>query len=147
MLHTRRFLLPVFVLCTLVFAGCGGGTKGPTIKGTVVLPSNVKLNKDDSATLVFLPDGEGGKEFAAPINASDLTFSAVGPLGKGVTPGNYKITVKLQPYAPGNSPERKAFDQLNTKYSSGSSKLTYKVTEESVQSIAVDLNAGTVTKK
>lgn len=148
MSHMRRSVsFSALVLCLLVFAGCGGSKKGPTIKGTVVLPPNVKLAENDSATITFAGSGEGTKQFATPINVADLTFQASGPTGKGVIPGEYKIAVRLQPYAGGKSQHKPACDAINDKYSSGNSNLSYKVTEDPEQSITVDLTKGTVTKK
>lgn len=149
MLHTCRTLsLGAFVLCLLVSAGCGGGSKkGTVLKGTVVLPPNVKLEENDSATISFVPAAGAGEQFAVAIKPSDLTFEASGPTGKGVTPGNYKITIRLQPYKPGESQEKRVFDAISRKYDAGNSNLSYTVTEEPKQSITIDLTKGTVTKQ
>lgn len=148
MSHSRRFLsLPVLVFCLLVSAGCGGSQKGPVLKGTIVLPANVKMSENDSASINFAPNSEGAKQFSATVNPADLTFEASGSEGKGVVPGDYKITVILQPYVPGESPQRKVFDAINTRYDDGNSNLTCKVTNDPEQSITIDLSKGTVTKK
>lgn len=149
MLHTCRTLsLGAFVLCLLVSAGCGGSSKkGSVLKGTVVLPPNVKLQESDSATVNFVPAAGGGQQFASAIKPTDLTFEASGPEGKGIAPGNYKITIRLQPYTPGESPQKRICDAINSKYDSGNSNLSYTVTEDLQQAITIDLTKGTVTKQ
>lgn len=149
MSHMRRFLfLPALILSFLVSAGCGGGSKkGPVLKGTLVLPANVKLSENDSASVNFAPSTEGAKQFSAVVNPTDLTFEASGAAGQAIVPGDYKITIMLQPYTPGESPQKKACDAINTRYDDGNSNLTYKVTDAPEQSITIDLSKGTVTKK
>jgi len=146
--HLYKFcltLLLVFGLFSCV--GCGSAPKGPTLKGTVVLPPNVKLEENDSASVVFVPDGTEGELFAASINPSDLSFSTKGSPGKGIVPGKYKVTVNLQPYVPGESKQKQIFDTINTRYDTANSRLMYQVTSEPEQSITIDLNKGTVTRQ
>lgn len=144
-----RFLsLLVFAFGLLVVAGCGGGAgkKAAVLKGKVILPSNIKLGESDSASINFNPETEGDPNLTAVVNPVDLTFTATGVKGKGTPPGNYKISVVLQPYTPGVSPLRQACDELNNRYSDGSTPLSYNLTEEPQQSITIDLSKGTVTK-
>jgi uncharacterized protein YcfL len=141
------FSLATLVLCLLFVAGCGSSQKGATLKGTVILPPNVKLAANDSATLSFTPDGEGGQPFAAAINPADLSFVAAGPQGKGIAPGKYKITVNFQPYAPGQTKERAIFENINKRYDIDTSRLSCDVTADPQQSITVDLSKGTVAKQ
>jgi hypothetical protein len=148
MLHTRScFFVSALAFCVFALTGCGSSQKGATLKGTVVLPSNVKLAENDSATVGFAPDGTEGQSFVAAINPADLSFVAKGPAGKGITPGKYKITVNFQPYIPGESKQKAIFEDVNARYNAQNSRLSYEVTADSQQSITIDLSKGTVTKQ
>jgi hypothetical protein len=150
MLYTHRALFFLaMVLCLFVVSGCGSSTKGKgaTLKGTVVLPSNVKLQQNDMAAISFVPEADGGQAFTSQINTTDLSFVVQAVPGKNLTAGKYKISFRFQAYKPGESKEKKIFEGMNAKYDSTKSKLSYDVTEEPQQSITVDLNKGTVTKQ
>jgi hypothetical protein len=136
-----RLLPAVFVLAL----GSGCSEKSSTISGKLVLPSGVKLEQQDSVTVGFLPDpaAEGKTGATAAVNIADSTFTA-----KDLKPGKYKLTVNITPYPgdPNTAKRAKAVESLNEKHNAGSTKLRYDVTNESQQSITVDLTKDSVSK-
>jgi hypothetical protein len=126
--------------------GCGS-KKGVTVKGKVVLPPNVKLDKEDSINLRFVPtkrDKTGKSGTGGSVSPSDLTFTI-----KDVEPGSYKIGATFSAYPGKDNKEReKSFMRLNKEFDpEESSKLTFEVTSDPEQSIVVDFVAGTVSKQ
>jgi hypothetical protein len=149
MSHIRRSpLVLIFALCLLGLGGCGGH-KGGIVKGTLVLPPNVKPGETDSLTVLFRPEEGTGESAPAPVNVADMSFSAKGATGKGVAPGKYKLIISLQPYMGSAEAEKRRplYDAINNKYDEKNTKLSYDVTNEAQQSIVVDLAKGTVTKQ
>lgn len=143
MMQTRRVYLGLFfALCLLGLAGCGAG--GGTIKGTLVLPPNVKLEESDNVQVAFNP--ESGKDSPPP---AIFTLSTMSFESKRVLPGTYKVSVMLQPYqgSPDAAKRKPLLDSLNDKYGPGNTKLTYQATNEGQQSVTIDLVKGTVTKQ
>lgn len=130
----------------LVLSGCG--RKTAVVKGTVVLPANVKLIESDSAKIIFMPEEKDRPACSGAISTSDNSFVAHNPTNKGLPPGKYKVTVRLQPYpgSKGSEKRQELFARINDKYDELASKLTYEVTEEPTQSITIDLTKGTIAK-
>jgi predicted small lipoprotein YifL len=141
-----RSVLAFLALCLLVLPGCG--KSGAVIKGTLILPPNVKLNDTDSVTISFVPEDMKGQAYPAAFSISENSFVAEGPRKKGIPAGKYKIVLELHPYrgSPDSASRASFFDQFNQYYNAGSTKLTYEVTSDSTQSITIDLVQGTVTK-
>jgi len=148
MLQTRRLLSALaFALGLLVVAGCG--QTGATVKGTLVLPPKIKVGENDYVQVTLVPEKEEGEAAPAQVNLSDMSFTAKGPTGKGVHPGNYKVAVSVQLYNTSNPESEKlkpVVEALNKQYDSANTKLRYAVTNDPQQSITVDLTKGEVTK-
>ncbi|HWG44651.1 MAG TPA: hypothetical protein VN688_17875 [Gemmataceae bacterium] len=145
----RRGLCSVSSLtavCLLVLAGCG--EKAAVVKGTIVLPSHIKLIDTDQGKILFVPQEKNTPASSATISSSDNSFVVNGPTNHGVPLGKYKIIVRFKPYPGDPSSENRAqlFARINDKYDEEVSKLTYEVTADSTQSITIDLIKGTVTK-
>ena len=87
-------------LCLLVLAGCGGDgrlkPRGRIVKGGAAFT----VPEDDYLRVTFFPvtsDGRPPKNtYAATSNGSDGTFQAVGPDGKGIPPGKYRIALEYE---------------------------------------------------
>jgi hypothetical protein len=84
-------------LCLCLLSGCGGAgrlnARGRIVKGGT--PFTVP--DTEYVRVTFFPvtaDGKPPKNtYAATYNGADGTFRAVGPDGKGVPPGKYRIAV------------------------------------------------------
>jgi hypothetical protein len=142
----KKSLLPRYasIVCAgfslVLLAGCP--SSGSTLTGTVVLPSSIKLGANDSVTVSLQPEEKGKTGATAPVSASDMSFKAA-----DVAPGKYKIAVNITPYPDSTEKTKKAVEPINEKYSNEKTSLRYEVTSDRNQSIAIDLDKGTVTKK
>ena len=151
MITLPRHSLTAAVLSIFVFStGCGGPSKGTPVSGKVVLPKDIKLQKDDSISITFVPDGGDVKRAAtSKFNADDLSFVADTSETTGVLPGKYKITVSIAPY-PGTTGSdarvRQFNDGINNEFNESRTKLSYEVTAGGPNTITIDLAKGTVTK-
>jgi hypothetical protein len=139
------FIIPTF--CLLVFAGCGG-SKSIVVKGTVVLPAKTQLVESDDVKISLIPDDPAGKTAVGKAAGKDLSFELKAADGKGIPPGTYKITVKITPYAgeKDSSERAKQFEGVNKTFDAKSTPLSYEVTKDATQTIAIDLGLGKVTK-
>jgi hypothetical protein len=145
-MQTRRVSLGlIFALGVVGFAGCG--PKGGQVKGTLVLPANVKLAENDAVQVSLIP--ESGKDTPPPgeFTVADMSFQLKGIGGRGVPAGKYKVSVMVQPYGGADAKRKPLFEALNEKYNPGKTPLTYDVTGDSVQTITIDLTKGAVTKQ
>ena len=125
--------------------GCGG-PKLSTIKGTLVLPPNVKVEDNDHIVVEFTPAADTAKGGGATVTISNMSFET--PASDRLAPGSYKVAVSAQPY-PGSANAAQHKTQLapiNEKYGE-KSPLKYDVTSDSVQTITVDLAEGKIVKK
>jgi hypothetical protein len=85
-------------LCLLVLSGCGGdgrlNAKGRIVKGGA--PFTVP--EGEYVRVIFFPvtsDGQPPKNtYIAAYDRADGTFKAVGPDGKGIPPGKYRIALE-----------------------------------------------------
>jgi hypothetical protein len=148
MLRTRRFLpiLTSALICLLALSGCGG-KKAVTVKGKLVLPSNIKLDKTDVIQISFVPEDAKDTTRSAKPSPTDLSFVVQNASGKGLVPGKYKVTAKIDVYpGPDNKKREETFKQINQSYNLLKSKLIYEVTSDPEQTVTVDLTKGTVTK-
>ena len=151
MITLSRHSLTVAALAVLfVSTGCGGPGKGTPVSGKVVLPKDLKIQKDDSVSITFVPDGTDVKRAAtSKFNADDLTFVADTSETTGVLPGKYKITFAITPYpgTPGSEARvRQINDGINSQFNESRTKLSYEVTAGGPNTITIDLGKGTVTR-
>jgi hypothetical protein len=92
-----RALLTV-ALCLFVLSGCGGdgrlNAKGRIVKGGA--PFTVP--EGEYVRVIFFPvtsDGQPPQNtYIAAYNRADGTFRAMGPDGKGIPPGKYRIALE-----------------------------------------------------
>jgi len=137
-----RSVLALTAFCLIFLAGCSG-KKPVTVKGNVVLPANLKLEKEDTVSVTFDPFTKGDLPGSAQASPTDGAFSVQ------VAPGKYKVAVRITPYA-GTPNSQKRLEQLkpyNEKYNASNTKLEYEVAAGAEQSITIDLDKGTVSKK
>jgi hypothetical protein len=89
--------LVVAVGCVAI-AGCGGDAR-LNAKGRVLRDGQpFTVPADDHVRVTFYqltPEGTTGKNsYAAAFNNADGTFTAVGPDGRGIPPGKYRVCVE-----------------------------------------------------
>jgi hypothetical protein len=135
------FVFLVAALGLLVLPGCG---KSPVeVKGTLVLPSDLKLADEDKISIAFTPETKGDKPGSANLSGSERSFTAK------LVPGKYKVSVQISPYpgSPGSEERNSAVSALNFANSPDKTPLTYEVTGDPGQNIEVDVGKKTVTKK
>jgi len=140
----RLSSLLAFTCCLFLSAGCGG-KKTVTVTGNLVLPDNLKLEKDDSVAISIVPEG-GGVAQTASFNSSNNTFEA-----KGVAVGKNKITVAITPY-PGTKNYQQFRDwikqNINEVFDTKRTPLSCDVQPTPAeQSFTIDLPKKTVTPK
>jgi hypothetical protein len=137
-----RSLLVAACLALLLVTGCSERTV--TVDGKVVLPPAIKLAKDDAVSITFLPEAPGKKAVTANFSTTDSTFVA-----NGLTTGKHKITAKFDPYPglPDSAKRLAAFEGINKKFDQTNSPLNYEVSNEAKQSITIEFDKGTVTKR
>jgi hypothetical protein len=131
-------------LALIALAGCSRRTV--TVSGTVTFPDKVTLQKDDIVQIVFIPESkEETKAGLAIFSRDDKSFVC-----KDVLPGTkYKIAVHIEPpFGAENVKKRAAaFADVNKAFDRAATKLKYEASEESSQSITIDLAKGAVTKQ
>jgi hypothetical protein len=132
----RKLLLAFASLCLLVLlSGCGGpgrlNARGRIVKGGA--PYTVP--EKEYVRVTFFPVTADGKPpqntYAAVYERSDGTFRAVGPDGKGIPPGKYRIAVEHQ------GPRRA--DVLKGAYDGDRSPFVFDV-DASTNEIVIDLD-------
>ena len=88
----------VVATCLVVVSGCGGdgrlNVKGRIVKGETPFTAP----EQEYVRVTFLPVTSDGRPpantYIATYNREDGTFRAVGPDGKGVPPGKYRIAIE-----------------------------------------------------
>jgi hypothetical protein len=140
MRHIRRASLLTLV-GLLFLSGCG--QKSVTIKGNLVLPPEVKLEKDDSVTISFIPEVKGPTGNAI-FNTSDNSFVA-----DKVPAGKTKVTVNITPYPnPGSEKRTEWFNtNINEVFNAPKTPLSFDATGAAGKSISIDLAAKAVAVK
>jgi hypothetical protein len=141
--------LRYLIVCTasvVALAGCRGGS---TVSGTITFPKNVQPTDSEPVQIGFVPEVKGQKGSVALFSRADNTFVC-----RDLPPGKYKISVNITTGPVGkvdkksDAPKHHAdVTQLNKTFDPGTTKLTYEVTSEGSQSIAIDLEKKTVTKQ
>ena len=122
------------LLCMLVLTGCGGdgrlNVKGRLLKNGQAL----KLTDPDFVRVIFFPvttDGRPPKNtYLAAVDDDDGTFEAVGPDGRGVPPGKYRIAIELN---------RKRKDMLKGSFDGDRSPFVFDV-DSSTKELVIDLD-------
>jgi hypothetical protein len=141
----RIGLLLAFACCLFLSAGCGGKPT-VTVKGDLVLPKDLKLAKDDSVTIAFVPEGEGGRAVVASFDSSTNSFVA-----RKVAVGKNKVTVMITLY-PGpktvQQTQQWIKDNIDAVFNGQKTPLTYDApASPSEQNITIDLVKKTLTAK
>jgi len=166
MINSRKSLLTLVVAVMIgIVSGCGGSNAVP-VKGTVILPEDIQRKGQDSIQLLFHPSDEKatkGSAVARPKMSNDPKqmeqtgppepFTVMTGADKGLPPGNYKISAKLEVYGnfagssnqmpPGMVDDTPA-GQFNSKYNVKQTPLSYTVTS-GANEIVIDLKSGSVT--
>jgi hypothetical protein len=138
--------LLILGLVAVPLVGCGGAAAGNAVEVTVS-STKMKLEDTDSIEVVFTPEGQADPATATG-SAKDQPLKAGRSDAPGVVPGKYKLIVRITPYA-GMAPQQRveAIKEFNKQFEATTSKLSYEVTADANQSIVIDLDANTVTKK
>jgi hypothetical protein len=124
----------VVALAAVGLAGCGGdarlNAKGRVVKGGQ--PFTVPAEDRVRVTFYQLqPDGTTGKNsYIAEFHNSDGTFRAVGPDGRGIPPGRYRICVEH---------ERKRVDLFRGAYNSDTTPFVFDV-DSKTKELIIDLD-------
>ena len=116
------------------------------VKGKLLFPQKLPIDKGDMVTVVFKPEEKGVLASSAVYSADDGSFEAKGLDGKGLLPGKYKVSVSVV-IPPGSKNPLRSEDlkDFNKKYDPGNSPLSIEIAPDTT-SITVDTDAGTVTK-
>jgi hypothetical protein len=130
--HLRPFLTAA--LCLVVVCGCSGNgrlnTRGRIVKGGV--PFTVP--EEEYVRVTFFPvtsDGRPPKNtYAATYNGADGSFQAVGPDGKGIPPGKYRIAIEH---------ERNRKDLFRSAYDGDKSPFVFDV-DATAKELVIDLD-------
>lgn len=129
----HRFGWALALVCAAV-AGCGGdgrlNTKGRVVKGGQ--PFTVPAEDHVRVTFYQLnPDGTTGKNsYAATFNNADGTFRAVGPDGRGIPSGRYRVCVEH---------ERKRQDLFRGAYNSDTTPFVFDI-DSKTKELVIDLD-------
>ena len=141
MIIFKRGLGLAFLLGTFsILSGCGGSDSGDTvaIKGKLLdngnplvvdqskfpLPAGATAPPPGSGLLriVFIPI-DAKEQFLAKYNQQNGTFEVLGPSGKGIKPGMYKIAITAS-YTPGSKDNN---DYFQGKFSPENTKIVREV--------------------
>lgn len=140
--HRSRLLLVLIGIGLSLLSGCG--RRMVSVSGTAIFPDTVKLESTDSVQIAFVPEDKAEKKApGALFTQDDKSFVC-----NEILPGaKYKISVRIDPaFGSADGPKRApSFDALNKAFDRASTKLAFQATEESSQSITLDLVKGTVT--
>jgi hypothetical protein len=100
-----------------------------------------KAVEGDEVQITFLWKSDGGSEMSAMavFNNGDGSFKLMGPVGKGVPPGDYRVAIEAHPYPEGGP------DRFKNQFNVKNSPLTLTVSNEPVQNIVIDVGTRTVT--
>ena len=124
-------------LCLALASGCGGATRLNT-KGRIVKGGGpFTVPQGEYVRVIFFPVTADGKPpqntYIATYNGADGTFRAVGPDGKGIPPGKYRIALEHV---------RKKQDLFNGNYDGNKSPFVFDV-NSSTGELLIDLDKKT----
>jgi hypothetical protein len=158
-----RFAFGSFVLPALILlAGCGGSDEGELLivkgkltengKPFVLDQAKIPIPKGATAPppgseglrIVFIAmDGkkiskniDTDERFPATYHAGTSTFEVLGPKGKGIRPGRYKITITAD-YSIGGGKDKESSDYFGGKFSQEKTQIIREV--NSGEEIAIEL--------
>ena len=120
--------------CLLLLSGCGGdgrlNVKGRIVKGGA--PFTVP--EGEHVRVTFFPVTTDGRPpantYASVFNGADGTFRAVGPDGRGVPPGKYRVAVEH---------EAKRRDKLRGRFDGDRSPFVFDIDSKTGE-IVIDLD-------
>jgi hypothetical protein len=138
MRQLRLASLLVFTCCLFL---CGCGAKTATVKGTLALPPEVKVAKDDSVSIGFVPEVKG-PTVSATFNPSDNSFIA-----QNLPAGKYKVAVSISPYMGAPGTEKRAEwlqTNLNAVFDAAMTPLKVDVPAGGEKTVTIDLAAKAV---
>jgi len=97
MIRANKILL--LLLCALIVSGCGGVDRKLKAKGKVVkggVPFTVPEEEYVRVTFYPIPEdgGRAKNSYVAAYDRTDGNFTVVGPDGKGLPPGKYRVAVE-----------------------------------------------------
>ncbi len=144
---SRLLAVCAFALSLNLIVGCGEiAGKVVTVSGKVILPSQIKLEDQDSIELRFAAESfDGpGKGAATSVSAKDLSFTAT-----NVPPGKYKIVISVQPYAgtPGSNKRMLQLEPFNKANNLYQTKLSTEIGSQDIKDLVIDLDKKSVTGK
>ena len=124
--------------------GCGSKNDAAPVAGTV----SVDGKPADNATVTFIPQGQTKGNGGSALTDTTGRYEVINPRGgKGLSPGEYKVTVSYRRNADGSPPdpntppiESKAKETLPVTYASpAATKLTASVPASGNQQLNFDL--------
>jgi hypothetical protein len=153
----RRLVAAGVLLAALTTCGCG--PKLVIVRGKVVENDQpLKLTDDDDPQMKFMwEELDGPKVAMAFIKKPDATFEFQGPIGRGVPPGPFSVSVTVGkrpiPISQGVKPDKETIAKMSGGY--GADRYNEKfvktplnmdvLSDKSVQYFLVDLTKGTIT--
>jgi len=142
-----RFIVLVSLVAAL--SGCGDKKKpdGPEISGVTITGKLLQNGKpfkilpDETIKIVFMSaEGEGKVAGGANVK-EDSTFEIIGPSGKGLPAGNYKVSLNSEIYGGSGT------DRFAEKFEMTYTPFLATVAAGGPQNFELDLDTGKVVKK
>jgi hypothetical protein len=131
-------LLCCAAACTVL--GCSSSNN---VKGKVVLPAGVQVDKQDSIQIT-LASADGKTSVGGAVDPSSLTFT-IGNRETKIPAGKYKVAVSCQAYPnPDSKTRQRQLDDAFAPFAADKTPLTVDVTGAPGQQITVDLSSKTV---
>jgi len=117
----RKFTCFLLLVAACLACGCGGKSKA---NGKIVKDGQPFTVSDKGVfVLSFVPEDGTDKTIYNATTKPDGTFTILGPEGKGIPAGKYKVNLQaMDPYSPAGGT-----DKLGGKYAPGQSKLVVEV--------------------
>ncbi|MFO0925588.1 MAG: hypothetical protein U0736_00925 [Gemmataceae bacterium] len=138
--------LAVGTVAVILLTGCpSGGPKNVPIKGKLVdngqpVKAAAKLPPGDPGMrveFITVKGGVAGEPYGASVNAGEGTFTVPGPKGKGIPPGQYKVSVHVGAFG--------APDALKGAFIPEKTPLTVDIPDKPAVNVTVDVGKKAVT--